>query len=92
MTEVNFELSTPQRKPVQLCNCDVVRQFENNILSAIEGGDELDVGVKRTYVTIKELAVQQISSLEDHTEKNTYQDISYSRCQISTTSAVVKPS
>ena len=45
MTEVNCEFSTPNRKPVQLCNCDVVRQFENNVLSAIEGGEGLDVGI-----------------------------------------------
>ena len=45
MTEVNCEFSTPNRKPVQLCNCDVVRQFENNVLSAIEGWEGLDVWI-----------------------------------------------
>ena len=45
MAEVNCEFATPNRKPVQLRNCNVVRQFENYILSAIKGWEGLDVGI-----------------------------------------------
>ena len=45
MAEVNCGFATPNRKPVQLRNCDVVREFENYVLSAIKGWEGLDFGI-----------------------------------------------